>query len=89
MKLMAKAPDDRYQSAEEVLAALSNIDTSVDDASETGIVEPSDFYTSTALPANLTILVPTGWFGRLRAKIVDFFGAHAPQVIQQMQTTIV
>ncbi|MHC4622238.1 MAG: protein kinase domain-containing protein, partial [Planctomycetota bacterium] len=90
MKLMAKKPENRYQSAAEILDELHRIRLMPAAASykpRTNIVEAPEFATTPQLPADLMRFVPLGWLGRLRNWIVDFFGAHAPQVIQRMQTT--
>ncbi|MHC4259078.1 MAG: protein kinase domain-containing protein [Planctomycetota bacterium] len=90
MKLMAKDAKDRFQSADDVLAALQNIDlegAKAASTSEIGIIEAPRFYNTPELPANLSKLTGKSLFGRLRNWITDFFGTHAPQVIEYMQTT--
>jgi serine/threonine protein kinase len=90
MKLMSKKPEDRHQSADEVLADLQNIHstpTAVTGTSQTKIINAPDFHTFPVLPDDLSKLAPIGWLGNLRCWIADFFGACAPQVVQRMQTT--
>lgn len=90
MKLMSKKPEDRHQSADEVLADLQNIRSTpaaVTGTSQTKVIEAPDFHTFPELPDNLAKLAPIGWLGNLRCWIADFFGARAPQVVQRMQTT--
>jgi len=90
MKLIAKKPENRYQSADEVLCELHNISLRPEAAtssSQRNIIEAPIFYSTPELPHNLSELTGKNWFGRLRNRIADFFGTHAPQVIEYMQTT--
>ncbi|MFH1614652.1 MAG: LamG-like jellyroll fold domain-containing protein [Planctomycetota bacterium] len=90
MKLMAKDAKDRFQSTDDVLTVLQNIDlegAKAASTSQTRIIEAPRFYSTPELPANLSKLTGKSLFGRLRNKIADFFGTHAPQVIDYMQTT--
>ncbi len=90
MKLMAKDPDDRYQSADEVLASLENIDLDAakpSSTSQAGIIEAPEFYNTPKLPSDLTRLTGRNWFCRVRNRITDFLGLHAPQLIEHIQTT--
>jgi serine/threonine protein kinase/CHASE3 domain sensor protein len=90
MKLMAKKPQDRYQSAEEVLADLHNICLMPEEAStksRASMVTAPDFGSAPEIPGDLLRFAPTGKLRRLRNRIADFFGTHAPQVVERMQTT--
>jgi hypothetical protein len=89
MKLIAKKPEERYQSADEVLYELHNVRlrSRVTASSQTSIIEAPTFDTTAELPGNLASLTGKTCFGRLRNRIVDFFGTHAPQVIEYMKTT--
>ncbi|HEW78665.1 MAG TPA: hypothetical protein ENH34_01680 [Phycisphaerales bacterium] len=91
MKLMAKKPEDRYQSTDDVLTNLHKIRlapaATVTGTSQTNIVKAPEFYTTPEVPHNLSKLTGENWFGRLMNWITDFFGIHAPQVIDYMQTT--
>ena len=87
---MAKDAKDRFQSTDDVLTALQNIDLGGARAvgiSQTGIIEAPIFYNTPELPANLSKLTGKSLFGRVRNWITDFFGTHAPQVIEYMHTT--
>ncbi|MHC4363403.1 MAG: LamG-like jellyroll fold domain-containing protein, partial [Planctomycetota bacterium] len=90
MKLMAKKPEERYQSADELLADLHTIRLMPAAAGykpQTNIVKAPEYDATPQLPVDLVRFVPTGWLSRLRNRVVDLFGAHAPQVVQRMQTT--
>jgi hypothetical protein len=90
MKLMAKKPEDRHQSAEDVLADLHSIRFLPAEAvgrPQTNIVKAPESDITAEIPAGLLTFAPTGRFRRLRNRIADFFGAHAPHVVQQMRTT--
>ncbi|MBC8481302.1 MAG: ankyrin repeat domain-containing protein, partial [Planctomycetes bacterium] len=90
MKLIAKQPEDRYQSTDEVLCDLHNLrlkPQATSCSSQISIIEAPRFYTTPEIPHNLSRLTGKNWFGRLRNRITDFFGNYAPQVVEYMQTT--
>lgn len=90
MKLMSKNPEDRFSCADDILAELQDIDLQVaghGGKSQTSIIRTPQFYSDPELPGELMKLTGSNWFARLRNRIADFFGTHAAQIIEHIQTT--
>jgi serine/threonine protein kinase len=88
MKLLAKNPDDRYQSADDVLNALEQIDSTRQSVpQQTRVIEAPDWdmppqVTNTFLrPPRETLL------RRLKNTLFFFFRDRAPQLLESLQTT--
>ena len=92
MKLLVKDPEDRYQSADEVLADLRRIsmDAIAGAAPHSSLIAAPRFGDPPPLPTDLTDIAPTDWWGRLRARVADglgSFGARPPQLLARWQNT--
>ena len=92
MKLLAKEPDERYQSANDVLAELRlyTADAAAGAIPHTSLIAPPQYGDPPPLPADLVDIAPTHWQGRLRARLADwlgFFTARTPQLLAQWQNT--
>ena len=95
-RLLAKSPADRQQSAEEVLADLRAFRTRQPLPSQTAspanrqttiIRLPAFDESAPLLPAGLTDLQPLKWWGQTRDRALSLFRRHAPEALQQLQST--
>ena len=98
-KLLRKSPDERYQSAEEVLAELHATRTGnrrreavhreKRDVVDT-VHKPQSSKVKEDLPqlsANLLDIKPLGWWECTRDRAASLFQKHSPEVLKQLQST--
>jgi len=102
-KLLAKSPDDRHQSAEDVLADLrafraGKLLPSVAGAAavaadrpadrpRTMIIEAPGLDEAPPLPIDLDREAPLGWWQRAKNRLRDKFQQHAPELANRLQNT--
>lgn len=99
-RLLAKAPDDRYPSADALLNALQAFRTSqpaIPSSStehqpggrrrRTVIFRAAEISEPPEVPAEFLKDEPRGWWSRLRRRSQSIFRRHAPEFLKKLQTT--